>query len=150
MKDSTSDLSDEFKNEIKKSRKNRNFLGTILAFMAIVLIFGTIGIALYQLIEKPEATENKAASQKILSKPAADQKATTTTPSTPAATPATTTPAATTTTSTATTKDYTVVAGDTWSSIANANGMTSAALMKANSSTTENLQIGQVIKIPKS
>lgn len=150
-KETNRKLSDEFKNEIKEERKRKNIFGTILAFLAVVLIFGTIGIALYQLLMKPETVENKSASEKIISKPTEDKKEPVKEEVPAATTPAPTpTPAATTPAPTATSTDYTVVAGDTWSSIANANGMSSAKLMEYNGASSEDLQIGQVIKIPKS
>ncbi len=148
---SESQLSDEFKKDIKEKRKNNNFLGTIIAFLAIALVFGTVGVAGYQMLFRPEAIESKSASEKIESRPAEKKEAKVETPAAPAATtPAATTPAATTTTTTATETTYTVKSGDTWSTIANANGLSSAKLMEYNGTTSENLQIGQTVKIPKS
>jgi LysM repeat protein len=150
-KEANSQLSDEFKKEIREKGGKKNILGTILAILAIVLVFGTIGVAGYELVFKPEQIQEKSANEKIESRPESAE-----TPQTPAATtpaPAATTPttpAAPATTPAATTATYTVASGDTWSSIANANGMSSATLMKYNNATTEDLQIGQVIKIPKS
>jgi LysM repeat protein len=146
-KEANSQLSDEFKKEIRDKGGKKNILGTILAIIAIVLVFGTIGIAGYELVFKPEQVEQKSADEKIESRPETVETpqtpaATTPTPTAPVTTPAAT-PAATST-------DYTVASGDTWSSIANANGMSSASLMKYNGVTAEDLQIGQVIKIPKS
>ena len=45
-------------------------------------------------------------------------------------------------------RTYTVKSGDTLSGIASANGTTVVAIMAANPGLTENLQIGQVIKLP--
>jgi LysM repeat protein len=154
--DDANNLSDEFKTEIKKSRKNKNFLGTILATLAIILIFGSIGVALYQLLQSPGASDNTPAAQKIVSKPAADNtKTTQTTTKTPTPIASTSNASSNSSNSNATSTSqnytsYTVAAGDTWSSIANANGMTSSDLMKYNNTTSEDLQIGQTIKIPKS
>jgi len=146
---SESQLTDEFKKDIKEKRKQNNYLGTFLAFLAIALVFGTLGVAGYQMIFRPESIETKSASEKIESRP--EQKVETKT-ETPAVTaPAATTPAPAATTPAATSETtYTVVAGDSWSSIANAHGITSAKLMEFNGTTSEDLQIGQTIKIPKS
>jgi LysM repeat protein len=141
-KESKNQLSDEFKKDIHESGAKRNVLGTILAFIAIILVFGTIGVAGYELIFKPEKTQQKTSEEKIESRP--EQNVETPkaeTPSPPVASP----PETTVPTST----EYTVVSGDSFSSIANANGMSSADLMKYNGITSEELQIGQIIKIPK-
>lgn len=147
-------LSDEFKKDIRENNGKRNILGTLIAFIAIILVFGTLGIAGYELFFKPDASSTKTAEEKIESRPASDDSTTNTTTTTPAATTPTTTPDTTTTsTPEATTEseytEYTVVSGDSYSSIANANGMSSAELMEYNDTSSEDLQIGQVIKIPK-
>ncbi len=145
---SESQLSDEFKKDINEKRKSNNFLGTVIAFLAIALVFGTVGVAGYQMLVRPESIESKSASEKIESRPAEKKEVKTETPSTPAATtPAPTTPAPAATTSETT---YTVKSGDTWSTIANANGISSAKLMEYNGTTSEDLQIGQTVKLPKS
>ena len=149
-KETNSQLTDEFKKDIRENGGKKNILGTLLALIAVILVFGTIGVAGYELIFKPEKVQHKSAEEKIESKPTQTNETPTTETTTPAAT-TTPTPATTTTpTTTATSTDYTVASGDTWSSIANANNMSSADLMKYNSATSEDLQIGQVIKIPKS
>jgi LysM repeat protein len=146
-------LSDEFKKEVKESGSKKNILGTVTALIAIVLVFGTIGIATYELIFKPDKIQQKSADEKIESRPEAQVETPTTGTTTPSATatstpaPAITTPPTTTTQPTYT--NYTVVTGDTYSSIANANNLSSASLMQYNNTTSEDLQIGQVIKIPK-
>jgi len=144
MSKNDSQLSDEFKKEVKESGSKKNILGTLTALIAIVLVFGTIGVAGYELIFKPEKIVQKSADEKIESRPETQVE---TPPATTApATPAVTTPAATTPAFT----EYTVAEGDTYSSIANANNISSATLMTYNGATTEDLQIGQKIKIPKS
>jgi hypothetical protein len=137
-------LSDEFEKDIREKHKSRNVLGTVLALISIVLVFGTIGVAGYELVFKPEKTLQKTADEKIESRP---DPVTDTTPSantSPVADVASSAP-----TVVATSTDYSVVSGDSFSSIANANSMSSADLMKYNNTTAEDLQIGQIIKIPK-
>ena len=144
-----SKLSDEFQKEIKESRKSKNYLGVLLALIAIVVIFGTVGVAVYQFVYKPDVVNNKSADQKIESRPEEEVTKPVETPA-----PAVTPPAATTTTPPVSTTtgytNYTVKSGDTWSSIANDNNMKSTDLMTYNGATAEMLAIGQVIKIPKS
>ena len=141
-KESDGQLSDEFKEDIRKNGGKKNIFGTILAVIAIIIVFGTIGVAGYELIFKPEKVEQKTADEKIESRPTEDITKTTT--------PAATTPAPTTVAPAPAFTNYTVVSGDSYSSIANANGITSEVLMKYNGATSEDLQIGQVLKIPKS
>ena len=149
MNKNDSQLSDEFKKEVKDSGSKKNILGTLTALIAIVLVFGTIGVAGYELIFKPEKIVQKSADEKIESRPEAQvetPQTTTTAPATPVVTtPTVATPAATTPTFT----EYTVADGDTYSSIANANNISSSELMAYNGVTSEDLQIGQVLKIPK-
>ena len=147
-KESKSQLSDEFKKDIKENGGKKNILGTILALIAIVLVFGTIGIAGYELIFKPEKVQQKSVDEKIESRPEEQIETPKVETTAPAPTPAAEKPAPAATPA-GTTTDYTVVSGDSYSSIANANGLSSADLMKYNNATSEDLQIGQVIKIPK-
>jgi len=140
-KEAKDQLSDEFKKDIRENGAKKNILGTLTALIAILLVFGTIGVAGYELIFKPEKIQQKTADEKIESRP--EEKVETPEVVTPAPTPvapAVTQPAFT---------EYTVVSGDSFSSIANANSMLSSELMKYNGITTEDLQIGQIIKIPK-
>jgi LysM repeat protein len=140
-KEAKDQLSDEFKKDIRENGGKKNILGTLTAFIAILLVFGTIGVAGYELIFKPEKIQQKTADEKIESRP--EEKAETPEVVTPApapAVPAVPQPAFT---------EYTVVSGDSFSSIANANGLSSSELMKYNGVTSEDIQIGQIIKIPK-
>lgn len=140
-KEAKDQLSDEFKKDIRENGAKKNILGTLTALIAILLVFGTIGVAGYELIFKPEKIQQKTADEKIESRP--EEKTETPEVVTPAPTPvapAVTQPAFI---------EYTVVSGDSFSSIANANSMLSSELMSYNGITTEDLQIGQVIKIPK-
>lgn len=132
-------LSEEFKTDIRENGSKKNILGTLLAIIAIVLVFGTIGIAGYELVFKPEKIQTKTADEKIESRPI--EKTETPAVQTPAPAPVPTTQPAFT--------EYTVVSGDSFSSIANTNGLTSAELMKYNNVTSEDLQIGQTLQIPK-
>jgi len=134
-------LSDEFQKDIRENGGKRNILGTLLALLAILLVFGTIGVAGYELIFKPEQIQQKSAEDKIESKPTETVE----TPKVEAPVVATPAPAATDLGYT----EYAVVSGDSFSSIANTNGMSSSDLMKYNNVTSEDLQIGQIIKIPK-
>lgn len=140
-------LSDEFKNEINKSGSQKNILGTLLALLAVFLVFGTIGVAGYELIFKPETIEQKSSGEKIESRPQEDEKTETVVTQEESSE----VPKAQEETKNAEPEftEYTVVSGDTYSSIANANDMSSADLMSYNGVSGEDLQIGQVIKIPK-
>lgn len=143
-----SDILDEFKNEVlnRKKRSVPKILG--ISFL-ILVVFGLLGVAAYQIFYKPEQINTpKTAEEKIENVPQDTEKPKQDTPQ-PTPTPTPTPTPAPTPAPTPTVTDYTVQAGDTWSSIANANGMTSANLMKYNGATSESLQIGQVIKIPK-
>jgi LysM repeat protein len=139
-KETSGQLSDEFKKEIRENGNKKNILGTLTALIAVLLVFGTIGVAGYELIFKPEKIEQKSAEEKIESRPAESIN-----DETPVETPVT---APAPVAEKAPFVEYTVVSGDSYSSIANANGMSSADLMTYNGVTSEDLQIGQVIKIP--
>lgn len=134
---------DEFKDEIKKeSEKGAIFKKFFLPLLVFVLIGGAVGFATWY-YARPEKTVPKT-EEKIQTPPKIDDTKATEAPAvaTPApATPAPVAPAAA--------KTYTVQSGDTMSSIANANNMTSAQLAAYNGITDVNsLQIGQVLKIP--
>lgn len=138
-------LLDDFKKEVL-TREKKNYLAIFGYSVLVIVIFSLLGLASYQIFFKPEAVEVKESSEKIESRPVEttqpqeekkEEVAQQNTNQTPAEN---TEPTST---------DYTVQEGDTWSSIANTNGMTSAELMKYNNSSSEDLQIGQVIKIPK-
>lgn len=143
-KEINSQLSDEFKKDIRENGGKNNILGTLLALLAIVLVFGTIGVAGYELVFKPEKVQQKTANEKIESRPTEVVE----TPKTETVTPApVSTPTAPAVTPTATAKEYTVVEGDVLGSIATKFDTTVAKLMALNGITDENsLQIGQVLK----
>lgn len=138
-----SQLSDEFKKDIKEKRKNNNFLGIIVAVLATILVFGTVGVASYQMFFKNDNSESKSASDKIESRPTEKTETKTNNSET-----VTTNKTTTEDTSTTTTKEYTVVDGDVLGTIATKFNTTVAKLKELNSITDENsLQIGQVIKV---
>lgn len=144
-KENDSRLSDEFKKEIKESRKNNNLLGTFIAAIAIILVFGTVGIAGYQMIFRPDGIESKSASEKIESRPEEKKE---TLPATATIPEVATTPAAPASTPAATTTTYTVLSGDVLGSIASKFSVSVAKLMQLNGITDEgSLQIGQVLKL---
>lgn len=139
---------EDFKNEVKKEAERNAFAKRFLIPLVLFLILGAlIGFATWYYSKQESPTP--PAEEKIQTPPVVKDgeevpAPATVTPVTP--TPATVTPVAPAT-SPATT--YTVKEGDTMSSIANANGMTSAALASFNGITDPNsLQIGQVLKIP--
>lgn len=141
------DLFEDFKNEVFSQTK-RNTGKIVLISTLIIIIFGMLGVASYQIFFKPEKIDDtKTASEKIESRPEIKEETSTkeepksevVTPPTPASTP----------TPQPTEVSYTVQSGDTWSSIANSNDMTSTELMKYNGASGEDLQIGQTVKIPK-
>lgn len=142
---------DDFKNDIDQMRsktKDQRLLAALIVL--VVLVFLSLGVGFYQIFIKPvPIEETKTSEEKIESKPEIPAQETPAPqqeqpqPQAPAPVPA---PQPTTNEPTA----YTVQSGDTWSTIANANGMTSKQLMDYNGATNEDLQIGQKIKIPKS
>jgi len=145
-------LSSEFKEDIKKSRNGLNgIFNVIIAFLTIILIFGTVGMAVYQMLYKSTNVENKTAEEKIESRPKEEAVEVVTTP-VPTAIPvpvATATPAPTSEPVVTKSGQYTVVAGDVLGTIATKYNTTVAKLKELNSITDENsLQIGDVIKVP--
>lgn len=135
---------DEFKDEIKKeAEKGDLFKKFFLPLFVFLFIGAAVGFATWY-YAKPEKTVPKT-EEKIQTPPVVDTEspAETVAPATQIPTP---TPTVTTEKKE---KDYTVVEGDTLSSIANANGMTSTELAAYNGITDVNsLRIGQTIKIP--
>ena len=130
-------LKNQIKKEAQKSDVLSRFLIPLFTFLFIGLIVG--GLTWYY--ARPEVANQKSQEEKIETPPQVPQ--TTTPAQTQAQTgaPAAATPAQPTT--------YTVQSGDTLSSIANANGLTSKQLADYNSiSNADSLTIGQVLKIP--
>lgn len=139
---------DEFKEELIHEREKRTKPMVWVLFVIILLIFGSLGVGAYQIFLKPEKIEEAQENQdKIQNRPAEEEA------------PKTeekkeepkqeTAPVQNTTTTAPDYTEYTVAEGDTWSSIANEHGITSAKLMEYNGTSSEDLQIGQKIKIPK-
>lgn len=144
-------LSQEFREEIKgvKSKRKKSTATWILIIL-ILLVFGSLVVGTYQIFfrsEKIDQIKDDSAS-KIENRPEIPETPVVETPQ--ATVPENTTPTTPDPTPAPSVTEYTVQAGDTWSSVANANGMTSKELMDYNSATSEDLQIGQNIKIPKS
>lgn len=124
------------------------YRGAVLA-----LVVGSL-VALFLVIRPPES-ESAGDSPRTLATttPAFLSTATPTRPGnstrTPTAPVATTqSPSATASPSTSAERTHTVQAGDTLSAIAERYGVTVAAVLAANPGTTENLQIGAVLRIP--
>lgn len=130
---------DEFKDEIKKEAAKGDLVKKFFIPLFVFLIIGAgIGFATWY-YARPEKTVPKT-EEKIQTPPTVDDTTEETSIVTPETTPA---PVEKKETS------YTVKEGDTLSSIANANGMTSSELATYNNITDVNsLHIGQVIKIP--
>ncbi|MEI6266499.1 MAG: LysM domain-containing protein [bacterium] len=144
-------LSSEFKEEIKKSRSGLNgVFNVIIAILTIILIFGTVGMAAYQMLYKSTNVENKTVEEKIESRPKEEAVVATTTPvptSTPV--PVVATPEPTAEPVVSKSGEYTVAAGDVLGTIASKYNTTVAKLKELNSITDENsLQIGDIIKVP--
>lgn len=132
---------DEFKDEVKKeAERGAAFKRIFLPLLVFLLIGGAVAFATWY-YARPEKTVPKT--EEKIQTPPTDNTNKTPTPA------ATITPPPVATPAPAAPKTYTVQAGDTMSSIANANGLTSAQLASYNGITDPNsLQIGQVLKIP--
>lgn len=140
----TKSLSSEFKDGIEKEGKGSNLLNIIVTLVFIVIIFGSMGIAAYEIFYKPEKIETKSSEEKIESRPDSGGEITETTVTTVVAETTTTT-----TKAASGAKEYTVISGDTLGAIATKYSTTVEALMSYNGITDEtSLQIDQVIKIP--
>jgi LysM repeat protein len=140
-------ISEEFKKEIIENKKP-NYLSIALALIAIILIFGTVGAAIYQLATNDKTSETKTSEEKIESQPveenvqsentnqSSNNQVNVETPPSAPATPKEET--------------YTVVEGDNLGTIAGKYSTTVEKLMSDNGITDEtSLQIGQVLKIIK-
>lgn len=131
---------DEFKDEIKKEAEKGDLVKKFFIPLFVFLIIGGgVGFATWY-YARPEKTVPKT-EEKIQTPPTIDD--------TKQENPATITPAPTQAPVEKKETTYTVVEGDTLSSIANAHDMTSTELASYNGITDVNsLKIGQVIKIP--
>lgn len=139
--DSEKDASpDAFKEEIKQEAEKSDILMKYLAPIIVFLLVGGAVSAATWYYAKPERAQKTE--EKIQTPPEVKEEPTTTPPATTTqpATPAQPEKKETT---------YTVKEGDSMSSIANANGMSSQELATYNGITdVNNLHIGQVLKIP--
>lgn len=139
-------LKDEIKKEAERSDVFMKYLAPIIVFL---LVGGAVSAATWY-YAKPERANQKS-EEKIQTPPEVKEEPATTPATTQPATPAPTTekkPASTESNSGRETT-YTVKEGDTMSSIANDNGMSSQELATYNGITDVNsLHIGQVLKIP--
>lgn len=131
-------LKEEIKKEAEKSDIFMKYLAPVLAFL---LVGGIVSAATWY-YAKPERASQKS-EEKIQTPPEVKEE--------PEQAPAETQPAQPAAPATPEKKEttYTVKEGDTMSSIANANGLTSQELAAYNGITDVNsLHIGQVLKIP--
>lgn len=135
---------DNLKNEIKKEAAKSDVLSRFLIPLFTFLIIGLVAAGLTWYYARPEVANVKSKEEKIENAPDVKEEPQLQS-NAPAATPATK-PAPTVTTSATT---YVVQSGDTMSSIANANGLTSKQLADYNGITdVDSLKIGQTLKIP--
>lgn len=136
-------LNEELKNHSKKDRKRR-IIANSFVVLTIVVFVVLAKVFIFKGDIKISDENKKAPNEKIESQPDVNEEKTqetkpTETPVAPQ-TPAQTEPGYTT---------YVVKEGDTLSSIANANNMTSKQLMDYNGIVDPTLMPGQNIKIPK-
>lgn len=131
---------ENLKNEIKKEAKKSAVLSRFMIPLFTFIIFGIVVGGLTWYYARPQVANEKSQQEKIETPPEV-KESTTATPATQTAAPAQTTATQPTT--------YTVQSGDTLSSIANANGLTSKQLADYNGITNaDSLTIGQTLKIP--
>lgn len=140
-------LNEELKNHSKKDRKRRIIANSFVVLTVVVFVI-LAKVFIFKGDIKISDDNKKAPSEKIESQPEVKDETKpaetpATTPAAPAA-PAPATPAPETGYTT-----YVVKEGDTLSSIANTNNMTSKQLMDYNGIVDPTLMPGQNIKIPK-
>lgn len=134
---------DNLKNAIKKEAAKSDVMSRFMIPLFTFIVIGLIAAGLTWYYARPEIANQKTKEEKIENAPAVKEepqlKSAAPAAAPAAAAPATTTPATT----------YTVKEGDTMSSIANANGLTSKELADYNAITDVNsLKIGEVLKVP--
>ena len=133
---------DNLKNAIKKEAAKSDVMSRFMIPLFTFIVIGLVAAGLTWYYSRPELTDQKTKAEKIENAPNVKEEPQlkNTTPAPAATTPA---PAATSATT------YTVQSGDTMSSIANANGLTSKQVADYNGITdVDSLKIGQVLKIP--
>lgn len=137
---------DDFKEEIKKEAEKGRFFRTIAPILVFLLLGAVVAYGTMYYKNQSDAQPTKKTEEKIQTPPTVDgeEEGPKTEEPAPTSTPApTATPAASYT-------EYTVVAGDTLSGIANAHDLTSTQLAQYNGISVDSvLQIGQKLKIPK-
>jgi LysM repeat protein len=132
---------DNLKNAIKKEAARSDVLSRFLIPLFTFILIAVVATGLTWYYARPEITDQKSKEQKIETPPEVKEEVKAAAPA--AAASATPAPAAAQPTT------YTVQSGDTMSTIANANGITSQELASYNGITDVNsLKIGQVLKIP--
>lgn len=134
---------DNLKNAIKKEAAKSDVLSRFLIPLFTFLVIGIVAAGLTWYYARPEITNQKTKEEKIENAPKVKEEPQLqgAAPAAPAAAPASTTTTSATT--------YTVQSGDTMSTIANANGLTSKQLADYNGITdVDSLKIGQSLKIP--
>jgi LysM repeat protein len=141
-------LSEEFRDEIIKERKNHNWPAIISVLVISLIMVIVLGIGAYQIFYKKDTSDLAEPAGKIESVPQEDVKTEVKPEETkPAETPVQA-PAQTPAPETATPTTYTVEEGDTLGAIASKYGTTVDALMKLNNITDEtSLQIGDNLKL---
>jgi len=139
---------DDFKNEVKKEAEKGRFFRAITPILVFLLLGALVAYGTMYYKKQSETESPKTTEEKIQTPPTVTEDGeTSATPTTEA--PAATTPTVTPPTASTGYTEYTVVAGDTLSGIANAHDMTSSALATYNGiSIDAMLQIGQKLKIP--
>ncbi|MEK7447224.1 MAG: LysM peptidoglycan-binding domain-containing protein [Patescibacteria group bacterium] len=138
-------LNEELKNHSKKDKKRRIIANSLVVLTVVVFVI-LAKVFIFKGDIKISDDNKKAPSEKIESQP--EVKDETKPAEVPATTPAAPTAPATPAPETGYTT-YVVKEGDTLSSIANANNMTSKQLMDYNGIVDPTLMPGQNIKIPK-
>lgn len=136
---------DNLKNAIKKEAAKSDVMSRFMIPLFTFIVIGLVAAGLTWYYSRPELTDQKTKAEKIENAPNVKEEPQLKN-TTPAPAPAATTPAPAATTAATT---YTVQSGDTMSSIANANGLTSKQLADYNAITdVDSLKIGQVLKLP--
>jgi len=140
---------DDFKDEVKKEAEKGRFLRTIMPILVFLLLGAVVAYGTLYYKNQSDMESTKTNEDKIQTPPSVDDtdSDTPTTDGTTTTAPQPTTPAPTTPTTGYT--NYTVVAGDTLSGIANTHNMTSSQLAQYNGISADAvIHIGQVLKIP--
>jgi LysM repeat protein len=142
-------LNEELKNHSKKDKKRR-ILANVFVVLTVVVFVILAKVFIFKGDIKISDDSKKAPSEKIESQPeVSDETKPAEVPATTPEAPATLAPATPAPAQETGYTTYVVKEGDTLSSIANANNMTSKQLMDYNGIVDPTLMPGQNIKIPK-